>query len=50
MNFFIELGLKSVLLIGAAGLATLFLRQASATVRHRVLALGFLSLAILPFL
>lgn len=50
MNFFLELGLKSVLLIGGTGFATLFLRQCSATVRHRVLALGFLAVAILPLL
>ena len=50
MNFLLELGLKSVLLIGVAGLATLFLRKSSATIRHRVLALGFLALAILPLL
>lgn len=46
----LELALKSALLIGLAGLAALALGRASAALRHRVWAIAFMGLAVLPLL
>jgi beta-lactamase regulating signal transducer with metallopeptidase domain len=44
----LDLGLRSVVVLGAAGMAVLLMRRASAAARHWVWLLGFAGLLLLP--